>query len=106
MESKNLFHTAENGYNCAEVENYIERLKAEYKKVVEYAKSVEEKDEKIKAVARSIQAENKSLKAASAAAPAAVAAPASDNSENFEKIIALIDELAKEGVALKAKLGK
>ena len=41
MANNNLFQTAENGYSCADVDEYIEVLKAEYKKVFDYAKGVE-----------------------------------------------------------------
>ena len=39
MENKDLFNKAAEGYNCNEVEQYINVLKAEYKKVFEYAKA-------------------------------------------------------------------
>ena len=38
MENKDLFQKVQNGYNCNQVEQYITVLKAEYKKVFEYAK--------------------------------------------------------------------
>ena len=38
MENKELFQIVQNGYNCEQVEQYINALKAEYTKVVEIAK--------------------------------------------------------------------
>ena len=83
------------GYNCAQVEQYITVLKTEYKKVFEYAKGTEANNEKLKKICRSLSDENKALKANGAAVPA----PAALNPEVIEslkKIISLGDEIAKE----------
>lgn len=97
MENKDLFQKVQNGYNCEQVEQYINVLKAEYKKVFEYAKATEANNEKLKKICRSLSDENKALKANGAAAPAP--APAALNPEVIEslkKIISLGDEIAKE----------
>ncbi|MCQ2481842.1 MAG: DivIVA domain-containing protein [Clostridia bacterium] len=69
MDSKQLFPVSENGYDCAAVEKYIDQLTAEYKKVYEYAKKVEESrkateanNEKLKKIARVLKKENDALK--------------------------------------------
>ena len=63
MENKDLFQKVQNGYNCEQVEQYIAVLKAEYKKVFEYAKATESNNEKLKKICRSLSDENKALKA-------------------------------------------
>ena len=93
MENKDLFNKAAEGYNCNEVEQYINVLKAEYKKVFEYAKAVEANNEKLKKICRSLSNENKALKAAGT-----VAAPAE---KGVERIISLSREIAKEAESLK-----
>ena len=40
MDNKDLFRREENGYNTADVEKYINTLKSEYRRVFEYAKSM------------------------------------------------------------------
>ncbi len=97
MENKELFNIEAQGYSCAEVENYIDKLKAEYKKVFEYANNIKSDNEKLKKICRALSDENKTLKGS----PAAASAPAADISANVEKINSLIVALAKEGSALK-----
>jgi len=102
MESKALFRTEDQGYCREDVEKYIDRLKAEYKKVFEYAKATEATNEKLKNFCRTLSDENKALKANGAVA----AAPASNAEaiESAEKISSLITALSREAEALKAKL--
>ncbi len=102
MESKALFRTEDQGYCREDVEKYIDRLKAEYKKVFEYAKATEATNEKLKNFCRTLSDENKALKANGAAA----ATPASNAEaiESAEKISSLITALSREAEALKAKL--
>ena len=102
MESKALFRTEDQGYCREDVEKYIDRLKAEYKKVFEYSKATEATNEKLKNFCRTLSDENKALKANGAAA----AAPASNAEaiESAEKISSLITALSREAEALKAKL--
>lgn len=102
MESKNLFHVENEGYRCEDVEKYIDALKAEYKKIFEYAKNTDAKNEKLTKICRALQEENKALKAAAPVEKAEEVNPL----EGLEKITALIDALAAEGAALKAKLNK
>ncbi len=102
MESKDLFQIVENGYSCEQVEKYISVLKAEYKKIFEYANVTKENNEKLKNICRSLSEENKSLKA-----NGSVAAEADDSVvEVIEKISALCEELAKENAALHKLISK
>ncbi len=103
MESKALFRTEDQGYCREDVEKYIDRLKAEYKKVFEYAKATEATNEKLKNFCRTLSDENKALKANGAAAAAAPASNA-EAIESAEKISSLITALSREAEALKAKL--
>ena len=105
MENKDLFNKAAEGYNCNEVEQYINVLKAEYKKVFEYAKATEANNEKLKKICRALSDENKAFKANGAAAPEGAAADASIL-ESVEKIAKLSEELAKENAALRSKIVK
>lgn len=102
MENKDLFQVVENGYNCEQVEQYINVLKAEYKKVFEYAKATEANNEKLKNICRSLSEENKSLKA-NGAVPAKADG---DLSACVEKISALCEELANENAALRSLISK
>ena len=110
MENKDLFQKAQNGYNCDQVEQYINALKAEYKKVVEVAKATDATNKKLKKICQSLSEENKALKASGAAAPAVQAeTPADSNSDtiaSIEKIAALCEEIAKENAALFSKISK
>lgn len=108
MENKELFQIAAEGYNCAQVEQYITVLKTEYKKVFEYAKAVEANNEKLKKICRSLSDENKALKAGGAASAPAVAAPSADPAllASIDKIMKLSEELAKENVILRSKISK
>lgn len=107
MENKELFQITAEGYNCAQVEQYITVLKTEYKKVFEYAKAVEANNEKLKKICRSLSDENKALKAGGAAA-APVAAPSADAAllASIDRITKLSEEIAKENAALRAKISK
>lgn len=105
MENKDLFNKVQEGYSCDEVEQYINVLKAEYKKVFEYAKATEANNEKLKKICRALSDENKALKANGAAAPEVASADASIL-ESVEKIAKLSDELAKENAALRSKIVK
>lgn len=104
MENKDLFQKAENGYNCEQVEQYISVLKAEYKKVFEYAKATEANNEKLKKICRSLSDENKALKATGVA----VASVETDASlvEGLNRIAALSEDIAKESAAIREKLSK
>ncbi len=100
MENKDLFQKMQNGYNCEQVEQYITVLKAEYKKVFEYAKATEANNEKLKKICRSLSDENKALKA-NGAVPAS-----SDNNaaigESLDRISKLAESLATETAALRS----
>lgn len=105
MENKDLFQRAQNGYNCEQVEQYISVLKAEYKKVFEYAKATEANNEKLKKICRSLSDENKALKAGgAAAAPAASIDPAL--MESVKRIVKLSDDIAKENDAIRNLISK
>lgn len=116
MENKDLFQKSAEGYNCAQVEQYITVLKTEYKKVFEYAKATEANNEKLKKICRQLSDENKALKANGAApaaapvaaAPVAPAAPATDPAvlASVDRIIRLGEEIVKENTALRAKISK
>lgn len=93
MESKELFELSPNGYDCEQVEQYIELLKAQYKKLFDYAKATEANNEKLKKICRSLSNENKALKAAGS-----VSAP---SETGVERIISLSREIAKEAESLK-----
>lgn len=104
MENRDLFQKAQNGYNCEQVEQYINVLKTEYKKVFEYAKATEANNEKLKKICRSLSDENKALKANGAAA----APVAADSAlvESLNRIAALSDDIAKESASIREKLSK
>ena len=99
MENKDLFQKSQNGYNCDQVEQYITVLKAEYKKVFEYAKATEANNEKLKKICRSLSDENKALKANGVSPAASNGNPAV--AESLERIAALSESLAKESASLK-----
>ena len=105
MENKELFQKVQNGYSCEQVEQYIAVLKAEYKKVFEYAKGTEANNEKLKKICRSLSDENKALKAGGAVAPAASDVDPSALAI-IERISQLTDEIAKESSALLTKISK
>lgn len=105
MENKDLFQKVQNGYNCEQVEQYIAVLKAEYKKVFEYAKATESNNEKLKKICRSLSDENKALKAGGAAAASAPAADAAVLS-SIDKIVKLSEEITRENVILRTKISK
>ena len=104
METKDLFQKVSEGYNCEQVEQYINSLKEQQKKVFEYAKATEANNEKLKKICRSLSDENKALKAGGsvAAAPATESAAAA----TAEKIAALCEAISKETAALCAELKK
>ncbi|MBQ8016115.1 MAG: hypothetical protein IJ264_08040 [Clostridia bacterium] len=109
MENKDLFQKVSEGYNCEQVEQYINVLKTEYKKVFEYAKATEANNEKLKKICRSLSDENKALKAtgAVAAAPAAPA-PSADAAlaESVNRLAQLTASLAKEAETIKSIIAK
>ena len=100
MENKDLFQKMQNGYNCEQVEQYITVLKAEYKKVFEYAKATEANNEKLKKICRSLSDENKALKATG------VTPSSSDDNtalaESLDRISKLAENLANETTALRS----
>lgn len=112
MENKDLFQKVAQGYNCLQVEQYINQLKAEYKKVFEYAKATESNNEKLKKICHQLSNENKALKANGAAAvapaPAAEVQAATDPAilASVERIKRLSEEIIKENTALRAKISK
>lgn len=102
MENKDLFQRVQDGYSCEQVEQYINVLKAEYKKVFEYAKATEANNEKLKNICRSLSEENKALKAAGT-----VPSASSDElTASVERIAALCEDLTKENAALYALISK
>lgn len=105
MDNKDLFQKVNDGYKCDEVEQYINVLKAEYKKVFEYAKATEANNEKLKKICRALSDENKAFKANGATANAPVSSDA-DIIESIEKIAKLSEEIAKENAALRDKFTK
>lgn len=107
MENKDLFQKVAEGYNCLHVEQYIAQLKAEYKKVFEYAKATESNNEKLKKICRQLSDENKALKAAGAA-PATAEVQAADPAvmASVEKIKMLSEEIIKENAVLRSKISK
>lgn len=105
MENKDLFQKVPEGYSCEEVEQYINVLKAEYKKVFEYAKATEANNEKLKKICRALSDENKAFKANGATAPVSAETDPSVL-ESLKKIADLADEIAKENAALRSKITK
>lgn len=101
MENKELFRIEAQGYRCEDVEAYITKLKAEYKKVFEYADKIKSDNEKLKKICRALSDENKALKAAPAAAEAA---PAPDIAGDLDKINALAAAISKESAIIKEKI--
>lgn len=93
MESKELFELSPNGYDCEQVEQYIKLLKAQYKKLFDYAKATEANNEKLKTICRSLSNENKALKASSV--------PAAPAETSIDRIITLSREITKEAESLK-----
>ena len=61
MENKELFRTEADGYNRSDVDAYVSKLKAEYKKIYEYATKVKSDNDKLKKIARALSEENKAL---------------------------------------------
>lgn len=103
MENKELFQIVQNGYNCEQVEQYINALKAEYSKVVEIAKATDATNKKLKKICASLSEENKAFKAGDTVS---VASEENDVAANIEKIVALCDEIAKENEILRSKISK
>ena len=95
METKDLFEKCSDGFDCDQVEQYINILKTQYKKVFEYAKATEANNEKLKKICRALSDENKALKAASVEPSAP-----SVNAESAEKILKLSKEIAAEAEKL------
>lgn len=100
MENKDLFVKVSEGYDCEQVNQYISMLKAEYKKVFDYAKTVESNNEKLKNICRSLSEENKALKASAAPATSTFSADSLDISASVERIEKLAAEIASEAKAL------
>lgn len=98
MDNKQLFQINENGFDCDQVEQYINLLKSEYKKVFEYAKAVESNNDKLKNICRSLSEENKALKAACGKTRA------TDNVSGIDKIAKLNSEIAKEIEAMRSQV--
>ena len=98
MDNKQLFQISENGFDCEQVEQYINLLKNEYKKVFEYAKAVESNNDKLKNICRSLSDENKALKSACGKTKAA------DNVSGIDKIAKLNAEIAKEIEAMRSQV--
>ena len=103
MENKDLFQITENGYNCEQVEQYINALKAEYTKVVEIAKATDATNKKLKKICASLSEENKAYKA-NIIAP--VESAEIDIAANIDKIAALCDEITKENEVIRSKISK
>lgn len=98
MEAKKLFRISQDGYNCEDVEQYISALKAEYKKVYEYAQAAKANNEKLKKICLVLSEENKSLKASNEGSSK------TDVAAEVESIASLSEKLSEETAALKAKL--
>lgn len=96
MDNKELFERSADGFDCEQVEQYITILKAQYKKVFDYAKATEANNEKLKKICRALSDENKALKAAS---------PVNSDSDDsgVDKILRLSREITKEAEAISAK---
>ena len=93
MDTKELFERTPDGFNCDQVEQYITILKAQYKKVFDYAKAIESNNEKLKKICKVLSEENKALKASKIVAEAEVK---EENDYGIEKIIRLSKEITKE----------
>lgn len=93
MDTKDLFELSPEGYNCDQVEQYITILKAQYKKVFDYAKATESNNEKLKKICKVLSEENKALKASKAADAAEIKV---DNDGGITKIIRLSKEITQE----------
>ena len=106
MDNKDLFQKVANGYDCAEVDNYITSLKAEYKKVFEYAKTIKAQNEKLMAICRTHSDENKALKASGASPVAGVQSSDPAVLASFDRIKKLSEEIIKENAVLRAKISK
>ena len=104
MDNNNLFAAAANGYDRDQVNEYVQLLRDEYKKVYDYAKAVEGNNEKLKKLCRSLSDENNALKSAPAASPAAPAADTAALLISVEKLAKLADEMVKENAALRSKI--
>lgn len=106
MDNNNLFRLAAEGYDCAQVDEYIKLLRTEYKKVYDYAKAVESNNEKLKKICKSLSDENNELKAtATAAAPAATqSANTAALIMSVERLSRLCDEIKLENNALREKI--
>ncbi len=62
METKDLFRREADGYSREDVETYIAKVKAEYKKIYEHATKLKSDNDKLKKIARALSEENKALK--------------------------------------------
>lgn len=104
MDNNNLFAAAANGYDRDQVNEYVQLLRDEYKKVYDYAKAVEGNNEKLKRLCRSLSEENNALKAAGAKEQSAPAADPAALLISVEKLAKLTDEIAKENAVLRSKI--
>lgn len=96
MDNKELFERSPDGYDREQVEQYVSLLKAQYKKVFDYAKATEANNEKLKKICLSLSEENKHLKASGSAANTV-------NDSGVEKIIRLSKEIEKEAASIASK---
>lgn len=96
MDTKDLFERRTDGFDCDQVEQYITILKAQYKKVFDYAKATEANNEKLKKICKVLSEENKALKASKAASPV----ENTINDSGIDKIIRLSKEIACEAEAI------
>ncbi|MBR2868775.1 MAG: hypothetical protein IKB88_06910 [Clostridia bacterium] len=92
MDTKELFEISANGYDCEQVEQYVALLKAQYKKLFDYAKATEGNNEKLKKICRALSDENKALKASGLNSVAAKSGP--------ERIVELTHEIEKIAASL------
>lgn len=106
MDNKDLFQKVANGYDCAAVDNYISLLRAEYKKVFDYTKTLKAQNEKLMAICRMHSDENKALKAGGSAPAAGAHSADPAILASFDKIKKLSEEIIKENAVLRAKISK
>lgn len=96
----NLFEIVPQGYDCEKVNEYITTLREEYRKVFEYAKSVEEKNNKFKVIYQKITEENKQLKAQGGV----VVTTSNESGTDFSSLIDLSERLSLISEELKNTL--
>ncbi len=89
MDTKELFEISANGYDCEQVEQYVALLKAQYKKLFDYAKATEGNNEKLKKICRALSDENKALKASGVNS-----APTKSGTERIVELTREIEKIA------------